>query len=134
MSDVIKFPTSDATRIWVCDCGCSTFELLSTGDTQCASCGEVSSNEGGWFTPDSDNEWNGETPVRDVKANGCVDFSRRKLVQYAQSSDACTILVVDADGSVHLWTEVSTPEQLEWLRRKFDQAHDIAARETKGEK
>lgn len=114
--------------IWICQCGCSTFELMSDGTVRCAICLLSSPGpEGGWYPPDTDRQWEGDTPVRDISANGDVDFAKNRVRRYANEDDIATLLVLKENGNLHLWCKVETPEQLEWLKRKFETALQLAA-------
>lgn len=116
-------------RIWVCMCGCSTFELLSTSEVRCPVCLTTSeAPDGAWFAPETDGEWDGEPPVRDISGNGSVEFVRHQLSKYAGEEDACAVVVMKRAGSVHAWSMVETAEQLQWFREKLDAAYEITAR------
>lgn len=143
MSDVVKFgPKAPKTPlIWVCTCGCSTFELLSDNTVRCPVCEIVSpSPDGGWYAPETDKMWEGkesdEAPIRDISGNGSVEFARARLRKYATDEDAMAICVFKEDGAVHTWSMVETAEQLEWLKRKLEVAYELTARklETEDEK
>lgn len=54
MSDIVQFPKPQL-QIYICECGCSTFNLLSDGNVQCAACDLWKPDEGGWFNQVSDN-------------------------------------------------------------------------------
>lgn len=113
-----------APTIWVCSCGCSTFELCSDASATCAACGnKPDSEEGGWFTPpDTDAAWEGDAPVRDVSGNGSVDFARHQLSEHAKAPDAVLIVVVKEDGTRHTWCSADTDEQVEWAERMLANA------------
>ena len=143
MSEVIVFKGKNEAEapevreealVWVCGCGCSTFELLSDGHVRCAVCEEVSEAEnGGWEPPDTDAEWDG--PVkRDIQYNGNPDFAKRKLQKHAEDPETCTIIVFKTSGSVHTWAMVDTQEQFDWFKDNMDIAttlvgSKLAARE-----
>jgi len=141
MSKVVKFDpkkpkaanTAGTPKIWVCACGCSTFELLSTHMLHCPVCETVSASpDGGWYTLDTDKMWQGDTPdatpIRDISGNGSVEFARARLRKYAADDDVAAILVFKEDGAVHAWSAVETREQLEWLKQKLDVAYELTTR------
>lgn len=111
-------------NIWVCACGCSTFELCSDATATCAACGhKPDPEEGGWFTPpDTTNMWEGDTPVRDISGNGSVEFARYQLSNHAAAPDAALIVVVKEDGTRHAWCNSETDEQVEWAERALAKA------------
>lgn len=135
MSEVVKFgpKAPKDPMIWVCECGCSTFELLSDNTVRCPVCETVSpSPDGGWYAPDTDKTWEGkdpdEGPIRDISGNSSVEFARARLRKLASDDEAVGVCVFKADGSVHAWSMVETAEQLQWFREKLDIAYDITAR------
>lgn len=120
MSDVVKFPTkAKEPMIWVCNCGCSSFELLSDATARCALCGVISEN-GGWHLPDTDAVWEGEHPVREVSGNGDPEFAKRVTTKRALEDDVVLIAVLKEDGLLATWTNVETPEQRDWVDRQLD--------------
>lgn len=111
-------------NIWVCVCGCSTFELCSDATATCAACGnKPDPEEGGWFTPpETDATWEGDAPVRDISGNGSVEFARYQLSSYAAAPDAALIVVVQENGTRHAWANAETDEQVEWAERALAKA------------
>jgi uncharacterized Zn finger protein (UPF0148 family) len=115
--------------IWVCGCGCSTFELLSDGKVRCAMCEDVTEAEnGGWHPPEDAPEWEGEPPVRDLNGNGSVEFARAAMVRYAKAKEATMIIVADEDGSIHAWSAAETDEQIAWVKSKLEQAAQLLSK------
>jgi hypothetical protein len=136
MSEVIPFKNAKPLpeiKVWVCLCGCCTFEMLSDSTARCAMCaGVIAGEEGGWHAPDVDTVWDGDAPVRDVYGNGCEDFARRLVVRYAEDPDACAVLVFSHDGAIKTWCAVETPEQLEWFYRKLDEVRALVGKKFSG--
>ena len=123
MSNVTPFQ-SKVEYLWVCSCGCSTFELLDTGHARCAACAVCAPEEqGGWYAPEDASEWVGDAPVRDVQGNGSVEFARRRVAQLAQEPDVVATIVVRSDGTVHSWSSAETAAQFSWLRRQLVAAY-----------
>lgn len=120
MSEVIPFPAAEH-RIWVCDCGCSTFELFDDGTATCANCGDEVSEAGGWHKRAGDGEWVGGDPVSTVQGNGSVAFARRRLARLAQEDDAALIAIAKLDGTVSVWAGAETPEGRLWSIDKLKQ-------------
>jgi hypothetical protein len=128
MSEVIPLRPEKEPLVWVCQCGCSTFELLSTSEVRCPVCSVVSSAEGAWYAPDSDKEWDGEAPIRDISGNGSVEFARHQLIHHAKDDESCAIVVFNIGGSLHTWSMVENREQLEWFKEKLAIAYDLTAK------
>ncbi len=116
-------------RLWVCQCGCSTFELLDTGDARCASCCEVSDGRGeGWYSVIADKgDRSAElgSPTRDVQGNGSVEFARRRLQHLSSGEDVCGIVVMRDDGAVHAWGMIETADHLSWFEKNLEIAGDL---------
>lgn len=127
MTEIVNFPAKEKQpepMIWVCGCGCSTFELLSDGAAKCALCQEAI-NDGGWLVPATDKEWDGDDPVRDVSGNGEPDFARRVTSKRVLEDDVVLVVVVKQDGTVSTWTDIETEEQREWAKRQLDRVPAI---------
>lgn len=125
-------------KIWVCLCGCSTFELLSTAEVRCPVCLLTSPAPDGGWTPDPEAaDWQGkdenDAPIRDISGNGSIEFARHMLLNHAKDPEACAIIVFKLSGSVHAWSMAETQEQLEWLRQKLDIAYEISAKKLEDE-
>lgn len=120
-------PSNDDERyIWVCCCGCNTFVLRGDSKVECAMCGCLTPTEqGGWFAPDTDVEWEGDAPIRDISGNGGVEFARRRMTQLSSVDDASAVIIVRDDGTIHSWSKCETAEQFEWLARKLDQSLEV---------
>lgn len=118
-------------KIWVCWCGCSTFELLSTGAARCAHCEAVSwEGHDGWFpeiADAGDRSPDEPEPVRDVQGNRSVEFARRRIEQLAAEPDVVTLILVKGDGTVSTWSCVEQADQMEWLRGRVDDALGLIA-------
>ncbi|MEL6310896.1 MAG: hypothetical protein AAFQ17_00790 [Pseudomonadota bacterium] len=128
---VVSFPTkANEQRIWVCGCGCSTFELLEDGSARCALCAAPVEPhpKGAWWTVPDNAEEASEPPQKDIQGNGSVEFARRRLQQLAQDDDAVMLMVVRSDSSVSLWADAETNEQIEWSRRRLEDADGLLAR------
>ncbi len=132
MSDVIQLNTKKEEpepMVWVCACGCCTYELLSDSTVRCAMCGAATAGtDGGWDAPETDKKWDGEAPIRDISGNGSVEFARRRIETYVKDPGACAILVFDDTGSIHTWSKIETKEQLAWLREKLDASYELVSK------
>lgn len=109
-------------RIWICGCGCSTFELFEDGGHGCAACG-LEFHEGSWYevVPDA-GEYQGE-PFRDVMWNGCVDFARRRVKRLVEGDDVVMIVVAKSGGEVSAWFGGdATAERKAWFGRRLSDA------------
>lgn len=125
---VVNFPTVQP-RVFVCDCGCSTFALLEDGEAQCANCsGFADVDTGAWFKAiesapaRAENE---EPPFADVQGNGSVEFARARIANMAGDDDVKLCIIARENGAVHVWAEAETPEQLEWCDEEIEQAKSI---------
>ena len=124
MSEVIPFPAAEH-RIWVCDCGCSTFEIYEDGAATCANCGDAVSEDGGWHRQAGDGEWTGGEPVSTVQGNGVVGFASRRLARLAQDDDCALIAIAKTDGSVSVWADAETQDGRLWCVDRLKQISDL---------
>jgi hypothetical protein len=125
MSEIVNFPTKEEPRIWVCACGCSSFELMSDNSVHCALCQTVSTDNGGWTAPDTKSEWDGDERVREISGNGDPEFAKRVVSRRALESDVTVIVVLKKDGAISAWTDVETAEQRDWVDRQLGRVKEI---------
>lgn len=122
MAEILGFPGVQD-RIVVCECGCSTFELLEAGGTLCAACGADGLGAVSWYAVKPDGrEWVGEEPVRAVQGNGSVEFARRRAVQIATDDEVVLLVSALPSGSVTTWGAIETEDQRAWMLERLDQA------------
>ena len=128
---VVDFPPK-LEQIWVCLCGCSTFELLASGTTRCAACSVVSPDNGGWYTPPTKTQYTGPEPFEDVQGNGEVEFSRRRMSRRAMDPNTCCVVVILRDGAVSTWADFETLEQCNWLKKRLLDGAEVIETVLKG--
>lgn len=122
MSNIVNL-TPPPVKIWVCNCGCTTFELASDGTTTCAACFNVSSDHGGWAPrPEQASTVPQEGQFRSTRGNDSVDFARRFTLRKANAESACVIMSAIDDGSISVWANAETSEQIEWAVRRLEDA------------
>ena len=128
MAEVIPLPsTAQETYIWVCDCGCTSFELMSNDTALCALCGSPRISDtplGGWHRTDTDPDWDADRlpPVRQIGGNGDPDFAKRVTMRRIEHSDVVAVVVLREGGGVHTWSNLETDDQVAWVQRKLEQA------------
>lgn len=121
-------------QLWVCACGCSTFEILSDGTARCAACDAPHDVDGsGWSEWVAKSAKEESDTFRDVQGNGSVEFARRRVAQMATDATAALVVVARRDGSVSTWSEAETAEQSDWVRDKLTQAADLVAEKIRGD-
>lgn len=119
--------------VWICNCGCSTFELRSDGAAACAACDTPQSVDGaGWSSWSAQSAKAEPETFRDVQGNGSVEFARRRVAQMATDETAAVVVVVRRDGSISTWSEAETAAQSKWCRRRLKQAADLIASKIEG--
>lgn len=123
-------PLRGKPRIFICTCGCSTFELWEDGTSHCAMCDtDVSSATGAWYEtqptdiPQRDPDL--AAPIRTVQGNGSIDFARRLIAQRAQAEDAKALVVLREDGAIHTWSAAETEEQSDWVQQRLQDAMEL---------
>ena len=112
---VVSFPKrQDPDAIFVCNCGCASFELHADGRATCRSCDSVV-DDGGWkVRAEGDKPHDGIVTYSDA-GNG-DDFAERKIKRDAQSAE--WIICGTWSGRIMSWSDsfIETPEQEEWMR------------------
>ena len=120
-----------APRIWICDCGCSTFELLSDGSARCAACEADHEGIGSGWLERSEERKAGHTEAEtfsDVQGNGSVGFARRRVAKMASDENAVLLVVARQDGSMSTWAIAETADQVEWAEQRLKQASELIKR------
>lgn len=131
MGEITDFPTKKEEkeekepRVWVCTCGCSTFELLETGETRCGLCATISDHSGGWYSYPSEAEWTEDSPMQDIQGNGSVEFVRELMKRRIDEDAAVVVLVLEKNGRMHAWTAAENPEQHAWSLKELESATGI---------
>jgi hypothetical protein len=130
MSEVVQFPAKSE-DIWVCQCGCGTFELLAVGTARCAACETpAGAEQGGWNPPKNAPEWIGDPPIMDLHGNGSESFARVRMAQIVKDQDVSVIVIARDNGTVHAWSSAETPEQLAWVKERLAAASDLLLRQS----
>ncbi|WP_212525860.1 hypothetical protein [Actibacterium sp. MT2.3-13A] len=127
MSEVVNFVPPKV--VWVCCCGCSTFELRGDGEAECANCGAfASADDGNWYDRIKGGQARDESadePFKDIQGNGSVEFARARIARLAADCDAVAIVVVKDDGRLHAWYEASSEDQVQWTVGRLDEAKGL---------
>ena len=128
MTDNVVGMFTTPNRVWICQCGCSTFYLVEDGSTECAACDTVVSGEqGGWAPPKTTEEWDGPEPFAAVQGNNSEGFARRRMSNLANEPDAVALVVVREGGTVHAWSSADSEERIAWVERRLSDAGDLIA-------
>lgn len=131
---VLAFPKAKP-LIWVCNCGCATFELRDDGKAVCAVCGDHPVGySGGWYEDIKDGKPRPDDApgaIFNTHGNGSVEFARRRTAQIASKDDVVTIVVLRADGQVTTWSGIDRPSRVKWMRSKLKQAAGLIADQAK---
>jgi hypothetical protein len=131
MTEVIQlFPElpPEPKRLWVCQCGCSTFHLLDDGSTECANCEAVTGvSYGGWeaLVEGGEEVPEGVNSFCDVQGDG-PDFAHRRLARLAGEEDTVGVVVVKEDGAISLWSRALEDAHIDWMQERLDRAKDLA--------
>jgi hypothetical protein len=123
MTNIVKFP-EPTRRMWVCNCGCSSFELLEVGVAICAMCG-AEAEDGGWTAHVPNTAWGGKEPVRQVGGNGDPDFARAVVMRRCEQPDTVCIAVVKECGTLSVWSNAETSEQISVIGRTLRKVRNL---------
>lgn len=134
MTNIVKLHEEKPTRVWVCDCGCSTFSLIEGGTAECAHCGGIldSGDEdvSGWMDL-PDREAKVEDPIVDIQGNGSVDFARARVQKLCQDPSVRLLISGNDDGTVVFWSAAASKDQAEWSIELIDAAKSLALKNLK---
>lgn len=115
---VVNFP-SEEEMMFLCDCGCSSFEILIDGTAICVGCEERHDNDMVKAKRRVDEVQVTEEKHRTIEAsNG--DLAYRRVLKAAQTGTPMAVVVLDADGAATSWYEKpETDAQREWFKELF---------------
>ena len=134
MADVVDFPARPQ-QIWVCECGCASFDLRSNGTSSCSVCGLVTTGDkGGWFDEIADGpDFPADQEVfRDFNWNGSIEFARHQILQAAADKTARAVVVVWQGERMTCWLDADNLEDQERLSELIDQNKDVVRRKIEG--
>ena len=125
MGEVVGFPEKDD-RIFICDCGCSTFYVHDDW-LECAAC-EVGAVESGgvlygsWDLRGSSSPQDQQTIIRDFSYTEGGDELAFRRVQKSVMDDGIVAVALFYDsGRVRsVGEQAETEERREWYRRQVD--------------
>lgn len=106
--EVITLPVGK-NRLWVCGCGCATFELRGDGAALCAACGTETA-QGGWAPVKDRPVWGGGGIDRVTRGNDDPAFARRYVGNAVHYEDTMFVAVVGSDGTALTWRDDSNDD------------------------
>lgn len=126
MGDVVNLKPREP-MYWQCECGCTTFCLLDTGEGECAHCGKIAGC----------GEWNKEALEKgEIKGRttfttlGEEEFSKRSYAKAVLEDDLAAVILLYNSGRIRtLGDHFESDEQKDWLdRRLIDAASSLTGR------
>lgn len=135
--NVTEFPHPDRNKLMLlCDCGCETFNLIANGNMECAYCDKV--------VDEKSDRWIERMPVPthaspvedsdDFVRNSYLrtsTFARKKIAKnishWSDTNQVAMMLGYNNDGRGHLWVDIETEEQREWVMRKLMSLHEYVS-------
>jgi hypothetical protein len=128
MGEVINI-SADAPLVWVCECGCSTFHMMSDSSAECSACEKAHDGIGnGWIDRDRRSSVPPGDVFADTQGNGSVEFARLRVAKMASDDNVRALIVAREDGSISTWTAAEDAAQVAWVVEKVHQACDLMAR------
>lgn len=135
MAEIINFPAKTAekeeksgdTLIWVCNnCGCQSFFLHSTGDTECCGCNAFSGSEDDTGRrlrlppePENPEEIGTDTTILAVLGD---DLAKKRVVKRIEDEDIIIAAAIRREGGMFWWTSgFETPDQRAWFEEHLDE-------------
>lgn len=130
---VVKFEKpKPETMIWVCVCGCASFELHANGDAVCRGCQLPTSDQDGlwWDTIKTQNAETETGPSFFDSGNG-DNFAEHLAKRNVK--DAEWLIWGKTSGQVTAWSRdyFETPEHEEWFRSRAAIGVDLIMKESK---
>jgi len=130
MSNVIPLSTRDM-QVWVCKCGCYSFELREDGKAVCNAChAEPNNNDGlGWWRPKQDDDKQVDKNMRPVSStlSNVENYSRYRMEHEIVADQTVSWVAYGRDdGSVQTWKkhpqEDGSPDRNRWILRRLKDA------------
>lgn len=108
MSNVVKLQRPEV--IWVCGCGCASFELRGDGESICRECGLMTDGAGGaWFERIKGVDATTDESPRfsDAGNDDGGELARRRSLRSASQAD--WIVCGKDDGFISEWARIRLP-------------------------
>lgn len=134
-SNVVSLDTEgqDSTLyIAVCiNCGCRSFELLSSGQIECCNCGQRPTGyeeEVEWRRvlpeePKNPDDVEGDGGTIGVRSMGVADIAMHSTMkvmnEWTKAGNATMLIAFGRDGAGKHWFDIHTEEQKEWVLRRL---------------
>lgn len=130
MGEIVGLPVRKPEQIvWVCACGCRTFELHADGTAMCANCERVASPGSDWYRelpPPVAEPREVDPDARAVVAMNSSDSALGRIVRKMNEDTTSVVIVIHDDGALNTWSRgIDTPEQLDWLDRRLAAARKL---------
>ena len=129
MTNVITLPKKED-QVWVCKCGCYTFELRGDGKAVCAGCRvEPTDGDGlGWWRPKREGDQEVDPNMRPTASvvSNVENYTRHAMEHRVKDPTITWVVCGRDDGSVHSWkvhpAEDGSPDRNRWLLRRLKDA------------
>ena len=124
MTEIVSFPSPER-LIWVCDCGCSTFNLFSDGMAACSLCqAPVTGAMDGWQSRTESAKAREEplTSMSDYQGNGSPEFALALIRKTASDPDVKLVIVATGDSRTRVWAAADTQPEMEWTKDRITDA------------
>ncbi|MGI3168410.1 hypothetical protein ACRARG_04610 [Pseudooceanicola sp. C21-150M6] len=112
-------------RVWVCNCGCSSFRLFSDGVAECCHCcSPVSGATDGWQseTKDAGVRGNASPEKTSIEFNSNADFALYHIRKRVSADDVALIIVAAEDSRTSIWAQAQNMAQKKWTEDRIADA------------
>lgn len=124
--NVIPFKPADP-LIWICNCGCQSYRILSNDTFECCNCHDIKAS-GEWvkhLPPVPSDPTRDDAGTLSVTALGVPELAMRRVMKQIEDwikSDQLAILASYSkeDGGKH-WFNITDAEQKAWALRRVDE-------------
>lgn len=122
MGEVVGMPTREPEElIFICNCGCRTFRIMSTGFVECSSCEVRMSDEVTGYRPEVVTEVSEPSDVHQRHELPDDSLAFRRIAYGASPDNTAAIIVMRLDGSVSAWSQgYDRPETKNWFQKRVD--------------
>ena len=105
----------------VCECGCRTFYVITSGLIECSGCGDRMDDDVTAYRAEDITEVPKPDNVQSRHALPTEDFAFHQTVSKASLSNTVALVVMNLDGTVYTWSIGSEGEaQRAWLQERID--------------
>ena len=119
---VVGFPAKkDEELVLACDCGSTTFRILSTGLFECSVCNEVIADDMTGVDYSEIQKAEKPTELKSQSDFNCTDLAFHRVLSKADPKQSAAVVVMNLNGGTSVWSiGADSDEEKAWFQTRID--------------